>query len=94
MNALYDAALVIDESEDPEERRQALQALINSGMAWTLQGRVGREAMDAITEGRCVLGRLSRNDYWGNRLPSRFEVEPGAKGSIEYARAHGWEVAE
>ena len=90
----YDAVMTIDESVDAEERRKALQELINSGMAWTLQGRVGREAMDAIEAGRCALGTESRRDYWGNRVPSRFEVEPGTMGSLAFVEANGYTVAE
>ena len=67
-----------------------LQALIDSGWAWKLEGHVGRQAMDAIEAGACVLGEVERWDYWGNRVPSRHEVEPGTKGSVEYAEARGW----
>lgn len=94
MTDLYSAALAIDEEDDFETRRQALQALINSGLAWTLQGRVGREAMACIDAGACALGVESRNDYYGNRLPARGEVKPGTPGSVEYVRAHGYEVAD
>lgn len=93
MTDLYEAAMAVDESDDPEELRTSLQALIDSGLAWTLQGRVGRTAMAAIERGECALGPESRNDYWGNRVPSRFEVVPGTVGSVEYVRAHGFEVA-
>lgn len=67
-----------------------LQALINSGMAWRLEGSVGRAAMDAIEAGICVLGEVGHRDYWGNYIPSRHEVQAGTKGSIEYAEALGW----
>jgi hypothetical protein len=62
-----------------------LQALIDSGTAWQLEGSVGRAAMRAIESGECVLGPEGHRDYWGNYVPSRFEVEPGTKGSVEYA---------
>ena len=64
-----------------------LQGLIDSGMAWRLEGSVGRAAMDAIENGDCILGEVGHRDYWGNYIPSRHEVEPGTKGSIEYALA-------
>ena len=73
------------ESESAEEQVEGLQALINSGAAWRLEGSVGRAAMEAIEAGLCVLGEEPRYDYWGNRVPSRYEVEPGTKGSVEYA---------
>ena len=62
-----------------------LQQLIDSGMAWRLEGAVGRAAMDAIEAGHCVLGPEGHRDYWGNYVPSRYEVVPGTKGSVEYA---------
>jgi hypothetical protein len=63
-----------------------LQELIDSGMAWRLEGSVGRAAMDAIENGECVLGEVGHRDYWGNYIPSRHEVSPGTKGSLEYAQ--------
>ena len=62
-----------------------LQGLIDSGMAWRLEGSVGRAAMAAIEDGACVLGEVGHRDYWGNYIPSRHEVEQGTKGSLEYA---------
>jgi hypothetical protein len=62
-----------------------LQGLIDSGAAWRLEGSVGRAAMAAIEDGLCVLGEVGHRDYWGNYIPSRHEVEPGTKGSLEYA---------
>lgn len=62
-----------------------LQDLINSGTAWKLEGAVGRAAMEAIEAGECVLGEEGHKDYWGNYVPSRYEVQPGTKGSAEYA---------
>jgi hypothetical protein len=64
---------------------EQLQALIDSGMAWHLEGAVGRAAMDAIENGDCILGPEGHRDYWGNYVPSRDEVQPGTKGSVEYA---------
>lgn len=62
----------------------ALQAMIDAGQ-WSLEGSMGRAMMAAIEDGRCVLGPHPAYDYWGNRIPSRTEVEPGSKGSVEYA---------
>jgi hypothetical protein len=74
---------------DEEAERLQLQTLIDSGMAWKMEGAVGRAAMDAIRSGACVLGKVPFTDYWGNRIPSRYEVEPGTKGSEEYAKMLG-----
>ncbi len=62
-----------------------MQALIDSGMAWRSAGSVGRAAMAAIESGLCVLGGEGHRDFWGGYVPSRTEVQPGTKGSIEYA---------
>ncbi len=70
----------------------SLQDLINSGMAWRLEGHIGRQAMDALEAGVCVLGEVAREDYWGNRVPSRYEVVPGTLGSVAYAERMRAEV--
>lgn len=61
-----------------------LQRRINSGTAWKLEGSYGRIAMDAITAGECMLGEESCHDYYGNYVPSRYEVLEGTKGSAQY----------
>lgn len=66
---------------------EALQQLINSGMAWNLEGSIGRAAMACMEAGDCVLGEVANIDYYGSRIPSRFEVEPGSLGSLEYAES-------
>jgi len=73
------------ESDDMDQQIAGLQALIDSGDAWRLEGAIGRAAMSAIEDGYCVLGETGHRDYWGNYVPSRHEVEPGTKGSVEYA---------
>ena len=68
----------------------ALQRMIDAG-AWSFEGSMGRAMMAAIEDGRCVLGPEPARDYWGNRIPSRYEVQAGTKGSVEYAaRAMKW----
>jgi hypothetical protein len=60
-----------------------LQQLINSGIAWKLEGSIGRAAMDALRSGACMLPNSVHYDYYGNRIPSVDEVEKGTTGSIE-----------
>jgi hypothetical protein len=73
------------EDATEEEIIAAYQQAIDSGDAWRLEGHVGRTAMGLIEQGLCVLGEEAHRDFWGNRVPSRFEVEPGSLGSVEYA---------
>lgn len=76
-----------------ESQTRALQKLINAG-AWSFEGSMGRAMMRAIEAGQCALGPEPARDYWGNRIPSRFEVKPGTKGSVEFVEAHGNVVQE
>jgi hypothetical protein len=41
------------EAESEEQVLEAWQYLIDSGLAWSLQGWFGRTAVDLIEEGRC-----------------------------------------
>jgi hypothetical protein len=42
--------------------------------------------MEAIENGYCLLGRSRAQDYYGNTIPSRDDVQEGTKGSLEYVR--------
>ena len=59
--------------------------MINDGTAWRLQGSYGRTAMSLLESGDCILGEQGHHDYYGNYVPSRYEVKAGTKGSVEYA---------
>lgn len=74
-----------DKEATEDEVVEAYQGLIDSGAAWTMDGHTGRTAMALIESGHCVLGPEGRRDYYGNYVPGRDEVEPGTKGSVEYA---------
>lgn len=74
-------ALEGDEGMEPLEQAKAMQQLINSGTGWSLQGSYGRAMNDALEAGFCMLGKHPASDYWGNRIPSRDEVQDGTKGS-------------
>lgn len=75
-----------DEDISQDDLVTAYQALVDTGAAWKLEGHVGRTAMSLIEDGQVALGPTAHYDYWGNRVPSRDEVEPGTKGSVEYVR--------
>jgi hypothetical protein len=73
---------------DEDDNVRLFQDLIDTGMAWRLEGAIGREAMSLIDAGKCTLGDEGHHDYYGNYVPSKHEVEPGTKGSPEFVAAH------
>lgn len=60
-----------------------LQQLIDTGVAWNMEGAIGRAAMDALKSGACFLPTTSRRDYYGSTVPSRYQVQPGTAGSYK-----------
>ncbi len=72
-----------EDGVDEYELYASIQRAINGGM-WSLQGSYGRAMMQAISDGWCLLGTESFNDYYGNRIPSRTEVKEGTKGSPQF----------
>jgi hypothetical protein len=62
-----------------------LQNLIDNGEGWMSESDLGRAVVKALEDGTCVLGPVAHHDYHGNVVPARRDVEPGAKGSLEYA---------
>jgi hypothetical protein len=94
MLTIHDINIIESEDADEVEYFQAVQRAINSGSAWSLQGSYGRTMMQAIVDGYCILGKNSTRDYYGNHIPSRFDVQPGSVGSREFvANAQGEEWA-
>lgn len=63
-----------------------MQEWILSGAVWGLEGTMGRMAMHNIEVGACYLPDYPTWDYWGNRLPSRDELKPGSKGTLQYSK--------
>lgn len=61
----------------------AMQRLIDSGTVWSLEGSAGRSAMDALESGVCFLPTTRSRDYWGNTIPSRDDLKPGTKGTLQ-----------
>jgi len=60
-----------------------MQEKINSGLAWKLEGSVGREAMSQLESGACMLPKVPRFDTYGNKVPSRDMIKAGTKGSFK-----------
>lgn len=87
--------LECDADATPEQEALAMQRMINSGLAWRMQGSYGRAAMDALEAGFCMLGTERRTDYYGNRIPARDDVQEGTKGSrgnVVEQRGEEWAV--
>lgn len=84
MRQAYNYEVLEGGCDDEEEYYTAVQEAINEGTAWKFQGGVGRRLLDAITSGRCLFGKTCAWSYYGNYIPSREEVTPGTKGSLEY----------
>lgn len=74
------------EGMNPKEEAKFFQELVNSGQAWRLQGAYGRRAMELIRAGVIMLGKKGHHDYYGNYVPSRYDVKAGTKGSPQYAK--------
>jgi hypothetical protein len=64
-----------------------LQHLIDNGEGWMSEGSLSAAVVRALEDGTCVLGPVAHRDYHNNVVPARTDVEPGAKGSLEYANA-------
>ena len=77
---LYDQFLETATDEEIQEVK-SVQGGINSGSIWHFEGSAGRHAMSFIDAGLCELGKKGHKDYWGNYVPSKFEVKSGTKGA-------------
>lgn len=70
------------------------QFLIDSGTAWQMEGAIGREAMELLRCGACMLPKKAFRDYYGNRIPSRDELKAGSLGtfqnSVNYFTNNAW----
>jgi hypothetical protein len=60
-----------------------IQRLIDNGSVWHLEGTVGRQAMELLSSGACMLPKQSHKDAYGNYIPSRDEVATGSTGSYK-----------
>lgn len=65
-----------------------MQKMINDGSVWKMEGSIGRHAMSLLCSGECYLPETSHFDAYGNRIPSRNELEEGTRGTIENSINH------
>lgn len=70
----------VDEARDGDEA--ALQALIDSGAAWKLEGSVGRAAMAALETGACHLPAIRHVGAYGQIIPRCFDLVDGTTGTL------------
>jgi hypothetical protein len=61
-----------------------MQILVDSGIAWKLEGSVGREAMYLLEIGAIMLPKMPHQDYYGNTIPSRDWLKEG-KGTFQHS---------
>lgn len=66
-----------------EHNLTELQEWVNSGVAWQLEGAVGREAMHHLTTGALYLPDVRHVDHYGTVVPSRDDLKPGTAGTLE-----------
>jgi len=87
MNSL-EAVMTITNDEDAtqEDEIAAMQSLIDSGMAWHMEGSIGRACMDAIKTGYCTVGKQSHTGAYGQHIPAINELEKGTQGTPEYVK--------
>ena len=69
--------------QQKELRYDQMQLLIDSGVAWKMEGSVGRLAMNLIESGACMLPKKAHHDCYGNYIPSRDELKEGTKGTFQ-----------
>lgn len=70
-----------DGEMDEDKQIEFFQRIINDGSVWRLQGSYGRQAMSYLESGLCELGEQRFTDYYGNTVPSKYDVKPGSKGA-------------
>lgn len=77
-----------------EQGYAEMQFLIDTGMAWKMEGNIGREAMRLLECGACMLSKKAFRDFYGNYIPSRDELKQGTKGtyqnSVRYYEMNQW----
>lgn len=80
-----DITVLYREDATEEDILDTFQHLVDTGIAWHLEGTVGRCASEMIQSGAIMLGETPQRDYYGHVVPSRWQIVPGSPGSPEYA---------
>lgn len=61
----------------------SLQKSIFDGSVWKMEGSAGRHAMAMLDIGVCMLPKRPHLDYYGNKVPSRYVLKKGTKGTFQ-----------
>lgn len=64
----------------------SIQKRIDDGSIWKFEGSIGRSAMNLLEQGVCILPTERTNDYYGNTIPSRYDIKSNTKGSFSNAQ--------
>lgn len=67
------------------EGLDTLQEMIDSGIAWKMEGSVGRSAHSALQNGACFLPEIRHTNACGTVLNKRSDREKGDSGTLEYS---------
>jgi len=70
-----------------------IQNMINDGSIWKMESSISKNAMNYIEKGICMLSLESASDLYGNKVPSRNELEKGTKGTYQFS-LNFWEKVE
>ena len=70
-----------------------MQNMINTGQCWLMEGSVGRQAMNTLESGACMLPKKFNRDYYGSTVPSRDVLEAGSKGTFKNSQKF-WQSVE
>ena len=65
-----------------------LQEQINDGSVWRMEGSMGRSAMHHLEQGSCMLPKVAKYDYYGNRVPARDDLKAGTKGTFKNSQRY------
>lgn len=64
-----------------EEVIELFQYLINKGYAWNLQEFYASIAISLIESGYCTFGENRTKGYWGQTIPSKYDLKPNTMGT-------------
>ena len=67
-----------------------MQTYILDGSVWSMEGSMGRAAMNGLETGEFYLPEKATQDFYGNHIPGRGALKPGSEGTLENSSDY-WE---